>query len=104
VSSLVNNLHASRLGSETNDNVKRCPDFTSKSQVWRAHLQFHDLNVNRRKKAFSQKLRMLALGVIEKISSVRSVESLRSRSEMGIAKVCVEARLMEVASDSREDR
>jgi hypothetical protein len=39
-----------------------------------------------------------------KISRVRSVASLRSRSEIGIARVCVDARLREVLCDSRDER
>lgn len=43
-------------------------------------------------------------GVMVKISRVRSVASLRSRSEIGIARVCVDARLREVPCDSRDER
>lgn len=43
-------------------------------------------------------------GVMVKISNVRSVASLRSKSVMGIARVCVDARLRDVASDSRDER
>lgn len=43
-------------------------------------------------------------GVMLNMSSVRSVESLRSRSVIGMESVWVDARLSEVASDSREER
>ena len=45
-----------------------------------------------------------AFGFIVNISNVRSVERRRSRSEMGLDKVAVEARLIDVDAVSRDKR
>jgi len=47
---------------------------------------------------------MSTFGVMVNMSSVRSTESRRSRSDIGIERVCVDARLWEVDSDSRDER